>query len=223
MVLLFGSLILGAILFGVSNTSSLSPLHASIPPGALAWDHDLDFTGFALMGTPLVLGGLALWLMPLTGYAPATGWGLVLVGGLSFAIGGVWSARAGHAIYLDRVMHRSSSFAPLETDHFRDIRRIEVACSLGTSGRSSRLQANPLYVVVFQSGYELDVWEGGRQSSRSVIELVSHFDRWAQAAGVERASALKPDGTPIDDPGCLALLSEQAGLDAGAVRRLFIG
>ena len=174
----------------------------------------------------MVLGGLACWLVPFSGYSRPISLVLVGSGILAFAVGVAWEAGAGVAVYSDRVVYRSSGIgAPLRAERFADIQRVETACSTYRGRRSFSLRASPTYKVVFASGYSTDVWKGsgtlrGRRAP-TALAAVRLIDRQARAVGSVRAPARKPDGTLIGPRGCLDRLAENLSIRRGELNDLF--
>jgi hypothetical protein len=225
-VLIFGWMGLGLVVGLGVNVAELSPFHWFLPPGVLVWRPEMSPVGLALFIVPMLLGGLACWLVPFSGYSRSISLGLVGSGILAFAVGMAWEAGAGVAIYPDRIIYRSSGIGvPLRTERFADIQRVETACSSYRRRRSSSWQINPIYEVVFASGYSTDVWRGAgtlRGNQRTnVIDTVRMIDRQARAAGATRAPARKPDGTLIGSAGCLDRLAENLLIGRGDLDALF--
>ena len=225
-VLVFGWMALGLIVGLGVNVAELSPFYNSLPPGVLMWRPEMSLVGLVLFLSPMVLGGLACWLVPFSGYSRPISLVLVGSGILAFAVGVAWEAGAGVAVYPDRIVYRSSGIgAPLRAERFADIQRVETACSSYRRRRFSSLQTDPTYELVFASGYSTDVWDGaGRQNGArrtNVFEVVRLIDQQARAVGAIRAPARKPDGTLIGTRGCLDRLAENLSIRRGELNDLF--
>jgi hypothetical protein len=137
-----------------------------------------------------------------------------------------WEAGAGVAVYSDRIVYRSSGIgAPLRAERFADIQRVETACSSYRSRGSSSLRANPIYKVVFASGYSTDLWRGSGthrgHRAPTALDTVRLIDRQARAVSAVRAPARKPDGTLIGTRGCLDRLAENLSIRRGELNDLF--
>jgi hypothetical protein len=208
------------------NVAELSPFYYSLPPGVLMWRPEMSLVGLVLFMSPMVLGALACWLVPFSGYSRPISLVLVGSGILAFAVGVAWEAGAGVAVFPDRIVYRSSGIgAPLRAERFADIQRVETACSNYRGRRSSSLRASPTYNVVFASGYATDVWKGsgtlrGRRAP-TALDTVRLIDRQARAVGAVRAPARKPDGTLIGTRGCLDRLAENLSIRRGELSDLF--
>ena len=225
-VLVFGWMALGLIVGLGVNVAELSPFHASLPTGVLMWRPEMSLVGLVLFMSPIVLGGLACWLVPFSGYSRPISLVLVGSGILAFAVGVAWEAGAGVAVYPDRIVYRSSGIgAPLRAERFADIQRVETACSSYWRRRSSSPQVNPIYKVVFASGYSMDVWTGSgtlrRHRAPTALDTVQLIDRQARAARAVRAPARKPDGTLIGSRGCPDLLAERLSVERSELEALF--
>jgi hypothetical protein len=208
------------------NVAELSPFHASLPTGVLMWRPEMSLVGLVLFMSPMVLGGLACWLVPFSGYSRPISLVLVGSGTLAFSVGLAWEAGAGVAVYPDRIVYRSSGIgAPLRVERFADIQRVETACSSYRRRGSSSLRANPIYRVVFASGYSTDVWRGSGtfrgHRAPTALDTVRLIDRQARAVGAIRAPARKPDGTLIGTRGCLDRLAETLSIRRGELNELF--
>ena len=225
-VLVFGWMALGLIVGLGVNVAELSPFYYSLPPGVLMWRPEMSLVGLVLFMSPMVLGALACWLVPFSGYSRPISLVLVGSGILAFAVGVAWEAGAGVAVFPDRIVYRSSGIgAPLRAERFADIQRVETACSNYRGRRSSSLRASPTYNVVFASGYATDVWKGsgtlrGRRAP-TALDTVRLIDRHARAVGAVRAPARKPDGTLIGTRGCLDRLAENLSIRRGELSDLF--
>ncbi len=225
-VLVFGWMVLGLIVGLGVNVSELSPFYNSLPPGVLMWRPEMSLVGLVLFLSPMVLGGLACWLVPFSGYSRPISLVLVGSGILAFAVGVAWEAGAGVAVYSDRIVYRSSGIgAPLRAERFADIQRVETACSSYRSRGSSSLRANPIYKVVFASGYSTDLWRGSGthrgHRAPTALDTVRLIDRQARAVSAVRAPARKPDGTLIGTRGCLDRLAENLSIRRGELNDLF--
>jgi hypothetical protein len=186
----------------------------------------MSSVGLILFMSPLGFGGLALWLVPRTGYSRLAGTVLVGAGVVAFAAGVAREARAGMAVYSDRIVHREAGFVEnFRVERFEDVRRVETACSSFRRRGSSSFQNNPTYIVVFTSGYSIDVWTGSgtrpRGETPSALEIVRLIDRQARAADAVRAPARKPDGTLIGSPQCIDRLAENLSIQRSELQSLF--
>lgn len=226
-ILIFGWMALGLIVGLGANVAELSPFYSSLQPDVLMWRPEMSLVGLVLFVSPMVIGGLACWLVPFSGYSRPVSLALVGSGILAFAVGVAWEAGAGVAVYSDRVVHRSSGIgAPLRAERFADIQRVETACSSYRRRGSSSPRVKPIYRVVFASGYSTDVWtgsgtlRGGR--STSAFDTVRLIDSQARAVGAVRAPARKPDGTLIGSRGCLDRLATNLSIGRGELNDLFV-
>lgn len=225
-ILIYGWMVVGLLVALGVNVAELSPFYSALPSGALMWRPEMSSVGLILFMSPLVFGGLALWLMPLKGYSRLAGAALIGAGVVAFAGGVAWEAGAGMAVYSDRIVHRESGFAEqLRVERFTDIRRVETACSSWRRRGSSSFQNNPTYIVVFASGYSIDVWTGSgtrpRGETASPLEIVRLTDRQARAVDAVRAPARKPDGSRIGSPGCAGRLAESLSIQRSDLQPLF--
>lgn len=225
-ILIYGWMVLGLFVALGVNVAEFSPFYSALPPGALMWRPEMSLVGLILFMSPLVFGGLALWLMPLAEYSKLAGAILVGAGVVAFAAGVTWEAGAGIAVYSDRIVHRESGFAEeLRVERFADIRRVETACSSWRQRGASSFQNNPTYNVVFASGYSADVWTGSgsrpRGETPSALEIVRLIDRQARAVDAVRAPARKPDGTLIGSRGCIGRLAKTLSIERSELQGLF--
>jgi hypothetical protein len=207
-------LLIGAGQFGLLDGISLFRRDLAETP--LTWEAGLSFVGFAFLMSPLVLGALALWLVPASGHAPAISWTLVILGVTLPLAGWTWEARSGRALYADRVVSREAGFTSSLREHrFRDLVRVEVSCVATKRRRSSRYEAGPYYWMVFRDGYETDGWSlanESRQSPRAFLRQLDVMHDAAEAAGVVRAPKRRSNGEALWTIGCLSRLAEQLGV-----------
>lgn len=221
--LIFGGMV-GSAAYILWGAGAVSIFRAMLPSSPLMWWPRMSFIGFFLTMSPLALGALALWLVPVSDWSVKVSVGLVASGVVLFICGIAWDSGSGVALYSDRVVYRVAGFRePLRIGRFADIRRVETSCVV-RRGRN-RGGAEPSYILQFGDGERIDIWSGSYSSQRGNASARFAFVRAANAAamraGAIRAPRRKPDGTLIGDPGCVSLLAKRLKVPEQVVGSLF--
>ncbi len=225
-ILIFGWFGLALVLFGGGQTF-ISLFGRTLVGVPLYWWPEMSGLGFAGVIAPMVLGAFALWVMPRADWSPRLGASLVATGYVLFLLGLGWDVGSGVAVYPDRVVHRPSGWRqPTQTEHLRDVARIETACVFETGRRGQRLP-NFDYRARFASGYDLWLnWGatlfGLNQQYEQKLRTVKAIDSAANTAGATRAPRRDINGNALGDRGCVDRLAERYGVTRGEIADLFV-
>ena len=224
--LVFGWMALAIPLFLLGGGRVISLFGRGLAEPPLFWWPGTSALGFFLSIGPMVLGALALYLMPRVDWSPRVGTGLVALGVLSAIAGIAWDAGSGVAVYADRVVHRAAGFGQaIHVDRFSDARRIETSCVV-TKMRRGPWHAEPQFTLVFRDGRGVELWNRGLGGAGSSwpgrLPAISRAHQTAHQAGAARAPARKPDGALIGDIGCVEQLAEQLDVPLLELAPLFV-
>lgn len=222
MALIFGWLAVGA-LYMFWGAGVVSTFRAGLAEPPLMWWPDMSFVGFVLIMSPVLLGAVALWLVPASDWSRGVSVGLIATGAVLFVAGAVWDASYGVALYPDRVVHQAAGFGQRpQTDRFADIRRVETSCVV-RAGRGGGVI--PSYTLGFASGARVDLWRrtglGVRGDAAERLAVIQAADAAVTRNGALRAPRRKPDGTLIGDPGCLIALGDSLTIPPPVLAPLF--
>lgn len=224
-VLIFGWMVAGLILFA-GGDRVISLFDQGLVSTPLYWQPAMSELGFIGIVAPVVLGGVALWIMPRVDWSPKWSTWLIALGFALFLAGLAWDIRAGVAIYPDRVILRSAGWTSSNRiEYFRDINRLETACIVRHGRRGTRTPTID-YHVWFQSGKELVLsWRWGLFSNaaddqRKLLAITAVND------GVNRAEATRAprrdrDGQTMGSRSCVSLLASRYGARIEDVSDLF--
>lgn len=224
-ILVFGWIGLALVLFG-GGATFISIFGRTLGDVPLYWWPEMSGLGFAGVLAPMVVGAFACWIMPRANWSPRLGAGLVTTGYALFLLGLSWDVGSGVALYTDRVVYRPSGWGvPAQTEHFRDIARIETACVI-ERGRRGQRQPNFAYRARFANGYDLWLnWGstlfGLNQQYEQKLQAVKAVDRAANTAGATRAPRRDIDGDILGDRGCVDRLADRYGVTRAEIADLF--
>lgn len=228
-ILVFGWMalaLLGIAAWLLGGLDGFSIFRRDLTQVPLSWEPDMSFAGFVLVMSPMLLGGLACWLVPASGHDPALSRALVALGMIGVLFGLAWDARSGQALYLDRVVTRGPGFTSrLEEHRLSDVVRVEASCVRTRRRRSSGWDPGANYWVFFRDGRQVEVWDlaRGRErlNSTAFLDRLDVINAAATRAGAVRAPRRRPDGKLLGNAGCVPLLAERMGVSVSRLAPFF--